>query len=494
MWIACVRPSAHDRPSGAAAEQKVRTMRPHRGRLATLAFATLGLSAVTPAARAADWPTSGFDAGRTGYNPAETMIGAANVAGLKQSWAHWIDNAPVTAQPVVASRVSTPSGIRDLVIVGTEHGAIVAIDGATGDHVWGYSTGYRHTVCGDLPNGDFGISSAAAFDRPSNTVYSMGGDGQVYAFDAGLGALKPGWPVPVMQNPAVEHVYGGLHVHGDGIYAITASMCDQGTYHGRIVRISAAQHRVTNRFYVDGSVADGSGTITKAGPGGGGIWGSAGVSFDPQNNYLYSATGNVNASPQTGFYGNHVIKLLPNLSVVGASVPPLCQNCDSDFTSTPVVFRPANCGTQIAVLNKNGTVYTYDTSPLGASPRQQLTNHNFTGQVAYEPKRQSLISANLNGVNAYRVDASCNANLVWSVPGGSGSGGELGQAVSPPTIANGVVYYANGAGQQLIALDLNTGASLLTRPLGGYAFAQPTVVNGTVFIAAWDGSVRAYRP
>ena len=456
----------------------------------------LGASgAVRSDAFADDWPTAGYSHARTGTNRVEATLGISNASNLRQAWSTSVDGAPITAQVIVASAVPTASGPRDLLFTGTEHGTFAALDAITGARVWSVNTGYAHTGCGDLPNGDFGIGATAEYDRPSNSVYAMGGDGRLYGYAADTGALRPGWPVTILPNPTIEHVYGGLSVVGGGVYVITASMCDYNSYHGRIMRVSSSQPHVTNVLYTDGTTTDANNQVVSYGPGGGGIWGPAGISVDLTTGYLYAATGNLIAQNEAAALGDHVLKMLPDLSIVGASPPPFaCKNCDLDYGSTPIVFHPRGCGAIIAVINKSNNVYTYTTAPLSAQPQQILPNHEGVGDVAYDGHTQSLISANRDGMRAYTIGKDCKAALAWSQPGNSGPGGQLGQAVSPPAIANSVVYYANGAGSTLFAYNSVTGEPLWHAALGGYSFAQPTVVNGTVFVAAWDGSVRAYRP
>lgn len=461
-----------------------------------LVLAGLGLPTIAAAQSpgATDWPTGGYNAARISTNNADTTIGAANAATLKPAWTVSVDGSAITAQAIVATGIATASGSRDLVFVGTEHGTNAALDAATGTKVWSVNTGFNHVRCKDLPNGDFGITAAAAFDRSSGTLYAMGGDGKLYAYAAGTGAVRPGWPVTVVADPAVEHVYGALNVVNGGVYVIIASMCDQGTYHGRIVRVATTQPSITNWLYIDGTVTDANGNITRAGPGGGGVWGSAGVSVDPTG-YVYTATGNVFTNPENQFYGNHILKMLPDLSVVSQASPPSgCSTCDHDFTATPVVYQPAGCKPELAVLKKDRHVYVYQSAPFGVHPLQSLFNDALVGDVAYDPVTQTLISANLNGINAYTVGKSCLAQPKWAEPGSSAPGGGTGFAVSPPTIANGVVFYVNGEAATLQAFDLGTGRRLWAATLGALAFAQPTVAGGALIVSAWDGKVYAFRP
>ena len=440
-----------------------------------------------------DWPTAGYDSSRTGDNPREGVLSRSTVATLHPVWTTSVDGSATIAQPILAANVPTASGNRDLLVVGTEHGTTAALDAATGATVWSRNTGYSHTGCTDIPNGDFGISASAAFDRAGNAVYAMGGDGKLYAYAAGSGATLPGWPVTVTSIPAIEHVYGGLNVANGSVYLATASMCDAGTYHGRVLQVSTSTAKVVNRFYPDGSAADANGNITHAGSGGGGIWGAGGVTTDATGHYVYAAAGNLNGAPnESGFYGDHVVRMLPSLGVVNAAAPPLsCANCDTDLSSSPTLFQPVGCDARLAVLSKDRNVYVYRRNPFTNAAVAKLPNNSFVGELAYDGPTQTLVMANIDGVRAYRFDASCNVSVSWNNPLPSG---QSGYAVSPAAIANGVVYYGNGLGQTLYAMDLATGKTLWSRSVGQTLLSQPTLVNGTMFVSMWNGQVVALKP
>ncbi len=67
----------------------------------------------------------------------------------------------------------------------------------------------------------------------------------------------------------------------------------------------------------------------------------------------------------------------------------------------------------------------------------------------------------------------------------------------PPVAANGVVYWADGMGNDFYALDATNGnilfkASYTPAQSGEGNFASPSVVNGQVFVAGSDHILRAY--
>jgi outer membrane protein assembly factor BamB len=97
----------------------------------------------------------------------------------------------------------------------------------------------------------------------------------------------------------------------------------------------------------------------------------------------------------------------------------------------------------------------------------------------------------VEGIVALKVQPDCSLALAWqnsvSDPGPWAS-------VSPPTVANGVVYYGNGVGNKEFAFDAATGTKLWDSgaTIGGPIYAAPTVVNGMVFVGSWDHVLHAY--
>ena len=126
--------------------------------------------------------------------------------------------------------------------------------------------------------------------------------------------------------------------------------------------------------------------------------------------------------------------------------------------------------------------------------------YNFIGLPAYSSSTNTLYVANpttrpeggffYSGMVAFTVLSNCTLRLQWQTPAGGNN-----DLVSTPTIANGVVYYADGRHEQVHAFNATTGAALWTSAtLAGPNFAAPVVVDGTLLQASWDGHLHAWRP
>ncbi|MDQ6696379.1 MAG: PQQ-binding-like beta-propeller repeat protein [Actinomycetota bacterium] len=431
-----------------------------------------------------DWATWGFGGERQSFNPWEETIGSSNVSRLRQQWS--VDlGAYINASPIEATGVEVGRQAIDVVYVGTEHGVLFAIS-TGGKILWHRELGRRFADCPDTPDKIYGVSGSAVFDRASNRVYAAGGDGRVYALDAGTGAVVPGWPVRITADPAHEFVYGALTLSGRNLYVGVASRCDVQPYHGRLVRIDAETRR-TNAFYVSGSAH---------GPDGGGIWGWGGASVDPDDGNVYVATGNTIAEPQNLFYGDHVVQLDAVLHVL-ASHSPATGIEDDDFGSTPTLFQKPGCPAQLVTEQKNGSLYLYDRDAIASGYRQKLTllsGGSLIGVAAYSPDTEMVYVAHprafgdmAQGLLAFRLDAACKLRLAWQAKSPVGIG-------PTPTVANGVVYYSDGFTPKLHAVDARTGTQLWTSgsDLTPPVLATPIVINGQVLAGSYDHDLHAW--
>src|SRR4051794_25237300 len=101
----------------------------NRQRVAVALAAAVVSVAATPAR--ADVSTYAYSLTRDGRAPAAGGIGERAVPKLRPSW-HTRLSGAVNTEPLVARRVRG----RDLVLVGTEHGRVAALDARSGRVVW----------------------------------------------------------------------------------------------------------------------------------------------------------------------------------------------------------------------------------------------------------------------------------------------------------------------------------------------------------------------
>jgi len=455
------------------------------------------------AAQAAAYPvlTYGYGNHRTGYDAHETILGGGNAGGLHQAWSAPLGGVTIS-QPVVVPGVHEGATTVTLVITGSENGTLFAFKASTGTVVWKRFLGKQDTGCSDLPGGEYGVSGTVDVDQSAGRVYVAGNDGKVYSLALATGKTVTGWPQVVTTHPNLEHVYSALTRVGTRLYVETASYCDVAPYHGRIEEFSIPTHTRIHTWYVDG----------KKGPSGGGIWGQAGVSVDSAGN-VYTATGNALTSPENFGSANSVVRLSSSLVRQAIDKPPLTGG-DVDFGASPVLFQPAACPLMLAVENKSGVLLVYRAGSIGSGPVQRLqvadvNDWQFNSIPAFDPVTQMLYvtsasdssdtDSHLNpkyrqGLIAFQVRESCSLKPkpAWSQPANLG----YDISLSPPTVANGVVYYGDGGGDQVLAFDAATGTPLWNSgsTIGDFIFAAPTVANGALYVGSWDGHLHKFVP
>jgi outer membrane protein assembly factor BamB len=440
-----------------------------------------------------DWPTWGFGVERNSYNPQEATIGVDNVAELRQVWSTDIGAISNTA-PVVAVNVEVRGEPIDLVYVGTEHGAFLAINAANGKVVWKRQFETQTLECSESPDNRFGVTAAAVIERSAHRVYAAAADGKIHALDMATGKEVDGWPVTITDNPSVDFVWSAPTLWDGRLYVGTASHCELGPREGRITALDTRTAQTLHVFW-----------ISEEGPPiGGSVWGWGGVSVDASTNDVFAATGNVKNFPENILFGDQVIRLDRNLRPLAAHSPP-AVGIDDDFGSTPVLFQRAGCPPQLATMRKHGALYLYARDAIEAGPTQTIDvsgePFRFMGVPAFWPDENLLFVANptappddsyTHGMIAFRLTPQCRLETAWQKTSGRDD-----SVVSAPTVANGVVYYGDGMGNQVHAFNARTGERLWSSApddVTGPVFAAPIVVNGMVLAAAWDGRLHAWRP
>src|SRR5579871_1572423 len=432
------------------------------------------------------WTTFGGDGARTGSNPCETRLTPATVSGLHLLWA-----APL--KPPYAPGLSIAGGVHDTVFVADEHGEVQALDAATGAVLWKRGFGAHRSTCTDIPDGRWGTSAAPLLDLATGTGYLTTASDRVVAIDLATGRMRRGWRPVRVGAVRVDHVYSALTMANGRLYVATASYCDFGTYFGKVVAIDVATAQAAATWQV---VPGATGDY------GGGIWGPGGVAIDATG-AVYAATGNSIPSENAG-WAEQVVRLDASLTPQAADYVPLVGG-DVDYGATPLLFQPPGCPAMLAAKNKSGVLVVFDRDTIASGPVQTLqiadvNDWQFNGIPAYSPDTNLVYVSNSSdsssdvyqhGMVALAVEPGCTLGLAWQQTVGPNL-----SSVSPPTVAGGVVYYGDGIGSTLRAFDAQSGTPLWDSggTIGGPIFAAPTVVDGRVFVAAWDGKIYAFGP
>ena len=458
--------------------------------LAVLA-AVLSLAAVAPASAAVTggpgWTTWGNSPARQSRATASKLT-VKNAKRLKLAWSRPLGGVGA-AQPLYLSRIATGGKRRDLYVAASESGRITAFDAKTGRIVWKRELGAVNTGCAQMPQGIFGVTGTPVYDPVGGYIYVATTD-KLWALDARTGAVRGGWPAALPLDQYHEHVWGAIALGNGHVYFGIASYCDRRPYSGRVLAVSTRTGAVDHSWTV---VATPGGE-----PGGGGIWGWAGVAMTADGHvWAASANANVSAGADEGQdHAESVIELSSALGLVAAShAPGMPTKGDFGFGSTPINFSPAGCSPLVASEGKDGALYVWQRSKLAAGPIQRLVlafPATLYGSPAWDPATQRLFLTSTqgydgqpSGLDALVVTKSCKLRRLWTRSLG-------GQLNAIPTVANTTVLAATGTGK-LRVYATRSGRLLAERDLHGAAFVAPIAIGGDVAVVTWSRKLVVYR-
>src|SRR5579871_1098971 len=306
------------------------------------------------------WTTFSGDLQRTGWNKAEFDLTPENVKNLKLEWKLKLDSAPLglnnLTAPIVRTYQPTPTGVKELVIVGGASNRLFVIDADTGKLYWQKTLETQATpqrsetwLC---PNALNATPVIGPFPGKGQAVYALASDGRVHAFNLVSGEdVMP----PTEFVPPFAKVWS-LTVAANTLYTTTS----QGNCNGMKAGVFAMDlndpgHKVT---------------VFQSAQSGAGIWGRAGAAFTADGRLIVE-TGDGPHDPSNGNYSDSVLSLSPkDLKVVDYFTPnnrSWITKKDLDMGSiSPVVF-PFKNRELAAAAGKEGVILLLDTKSLGGA-------------------------------------------------------------------------------------------------------------------------------
>jgi hypothetical protein len=237
------------------------------------------------------------------------------------------------------------------------------------------------------------------------------------------------------------------------------------------------------------------------------MWGWGGVSIDPRGRGVFVGVGNSHVYESScdcyvddAGYGNAMVKLSPDLRVLGWDRPPTIPNTgDSDFGSAPLLFQPRGCPPLAAANNKIGRLYIWQRDQLGKGTRVNLLlggGAGFVGQPSYSPELRMMFEGHVaiaqngrqigDGVGAFTIDSKCRFHYRWKRRVGFGN-------EPPPLIVGEVVFAPGGDAGGYTALAARTGRVLWRFPTDSSTWAPSIAAGGRIFAGEVDGTVRAFE-
>ncbi len=488
---------------------------------------------------AGQWPTFGADPQRTGWAKTEDTLSAANVSKLKLEWSLKLDNQPIELNaltaPVIAERVITPVGFKDIVFVAGSQDRLFAIDADAGKLLWSKSFPRTsepkqkpHWLC---PNA---LNATPAIDRRARTIFVVSSDGMLHSLSLVNGEdVKP----PLRMTPPFAKMWS-LNLAGGILYSTTSQGCN------------GVKSAVYGMNLNDPNRPVASYQVSTAG---GGIWGRAGGAVSEATGNIYVETGDGPFDPAAGKLANSFVAVTPKLTLADYYTPTNYQWIDKKDLDmgdiSPVVF-PFGNGELVAGGGKEGVLYLLDTRSLGGadhrtplyrSPRLLNDRADFAGRGFWGAlstwqdanKTRWLLApawgppaANGMKFPVTYGDAPNGSVMAFKVVDNGGKAtleaawmSENMAVPDPVAIANGIVFAlatgedvqqvdSNGnilnsaqreAGTKghaiLYALDAATGKTLYSSAgaIPGFAhFSGLAISNGRVFLVTHDSTVYAF--
>jgi outer membrane protein assembly factor BamB len=455
-----------------------------------------------------------FSDGATGITQKATTIEPANAGRLRLLFQAALPDHP-DGSPAYASGVETADGTRDLLVLTTINGSLLAVDAYTGDLVWQVPP---------PPNGVRWTTSSPAIDSARHFVYTYGTDGYVRRplLSTGELASGPGWPALVTLKPDVEKGSSPLVMietaAGDRLlYAMVAGYPepgDAGDYQGHVTVIDLANgHQRTfnaacsdRMLHFDASGLEKSDCRNVQS----GLWARAGVVYDEQTDRVFATTAN-GVFDGVHNWGDSVVALRPDLTTDGGvpldSYTPAEYDylnvVDADLGSTALALVQQPAGSTMPRVGVQGgkdwLLRVVDLDNLSGRRKPGMVGGELqviqvpqTGAVFTRPltwldpgNTSWVFVANNHGTAAFRlaaVDGQPRLAEAWVRP-------EL--AGTSPILVNGVLYIADD--HELRASNPADGTVLWrSQIIGGIHWQTPIVANNVLYIADDDGLLSAF--
>jgi hypothetical protein len=387
---------------------------------------------------------------RTGQNTSEIALtpGNVNQTTFGKLFSYTLDGY-VRAQPLYMANLLIPNqGYHNVVYVATEHNSVYAYDadGLQTTPIWQVSFNNDAAGISAIPSATFasfcdyctfqpewGITATPVIDPATNTIYVEARTQQVsgsvttyfhtlHALDVTTGEEKFDGPVVIQASapgtgdgsvdgtinfdPFWQMIRPALLFSNGTVYLASASLGDEGPYHGWVLGYSAAT----------GTLQQTGVFITTPNGSMGGIWqDGSGLSSDSEGN-IYLSTGNGTFDADTGGqdYSESAIKLTANpvsgaLSLADYFTPydqAKLNTYDWDLCSGGLTILPDQPGTypHLALTGgKEGTLYMINRDAMGG--------YNASGNTQIP---QQVVGAIRGSVPGQPVDGVWNEPSFWN--------------------------------------------------------------------------------
>jgi polyvinyl alcohol dehydrogenase (cytochrome) len=441
---------------------------------------------------AGNWPAYLYGPTHSSVNNQATAITPVTATALVPAW-NWRPDSPTKpGQPPVSLHAS-PTVYNGRIYIGAQTGEFYALDEATGAVVWQRFLGFtpKLTCQNEASHGFVGTATVGVDPSTSvPTVYVYSQDGNLYALDAGNGAIV--WSSRVYTPSSSVNDYSAWSsptVSNGKIYVGISSNCDRPLVPGGVMAFEQA-------------TGNPIGTYSTMPPGavGGSVWTSAAVASTSGN--VLVTTGNVSRSSTQPGDSYSIVRLdgqtLAKLDIWTVPAGELVR--DSDFGGSPTIFEANLQGTltpMVGACNKNGSFYALRIDNLAAGPVwtfhvgipgvkqgfQCLAAAIWDGSHLFVASNKTTIRG-VNVPGSIRELDPATGTIIWET-------GLSGQVLGSPTKNGAGVIAVATYGKAAYLIDASSGQILKTIS-APTTFSQPVFADSYLFVAPTTGDFTAY--
>ena len=415
----------------------------------------------------------------SGWSPtsANTRYQTGGQAGLTEQTVPKLTLKWAFGFPDATSAWSQPTVAGGRLFVGSQNGAVYALDAKSGCIIWTFAakSGVRNAPL-------FGPRAVGS----GYAVYFGDTGANVYALDAATGALL--WTMKVDEHPFAR-VTGSPTLDGNRLYVPVSSLEETAasqpgyeccTFRGSVAALDTETGTVAWQTYTIPEakpVGKTTAGTTLLAPAGVGVWSSPTV--DRKRDVIYVATGNTYAGATSEPTSDALIALDPKTGAI---------KWTKQFTTGDVFgcrAGTANC------TEKSGPDYDFGTPAM---------------LVTRKDGKDVILMGQKSGM-AYAVDPDKQGELVWEYRAGEGSiwgGIQWGMAADDEQLFIPVSDIRTPKPGGLHAVNLATGQRTWYQPppavkcapgtptCNAALISAPTVIPGVVFSGSNDGGLRAH--
>ena len=450
----------------------------------TVVFAlTLLTVGISTSVEAQDWPTFGFDVGRSSAPNTPMGLSTDTVGSLSRQQV--VIDGTVDGSAIYLHGASVKGASHDVFFVTTTYGKTLAIDADNGAVLWEYTPPSYESL-----KGSYRITDATPVaDSDRQFIYSAAPDGMIRKLAVADGHLA--WETAITRLPEREKIASPLSFFRGCVFAATDGYIgDRPPYQGHVAILDAASGALLHVW--NSLCSNRSGLLDPAScsQSDSGIWGRAGIVIDEDTGNLLFATGNGLWDGATN-WGDAVIELDPDAThILGNYTPTNTEQLDEedlDLGSTSPVLLG---GSLIAQGGKDGWIRLLDWSRMrGAAPHRGGETDRvptpskgplFTAPaVMHAEGRTWLFVADNGGTSAWTLNGS-TVQRRWHAD----------FAGTSPVVVDGMVFVYDPRGG-LRVYEATQGRLIATLESGPGHWNSPIVADGR--IALPEGNANWHR-